>query len=511
MSPRAGSPAALHIPTTTTWRGSLRSGPFQPVISIPGDILIAGVFPVHRAGKESFTCGGFVDALEERRAEQAFLFALDTAKKRYSNLLPGVEVGGILLDSCSDLATSLHMLGRFESCELPSEELVLGPGGEEDPAFFFGPVQVIGYVLQDDFDRASVLRDTVRGLNKMATISSVHAMKDGVTSLESPQRLTVDAILNLFSEFDWSHAHILTSEGDEFMDMAEYFVDEAGYRGVCVVRYLQMIPGGSNVRRVAEILSDASSTFVPVILFLSRADAVTLFRDREMGGVARPWVISMIGDDWLSTVGVNIPWGALLIDVQGKVNDDFQVFLEQFSTFGQTALAPWWQDYLRIRVGCLTSYSDSPLATPPPEELCAENPLLTGPMYPSAPASRIIRSVDSLLHALDARYTARCPETHGICRNLSSDIVGGGLTLADASFMYEEGLVSFDQDGDMEVTLSIMSYQPGKLVMVSELGVVDGYVAVVTGCKTPSYFLTYVVVVAVVVLVLVLVVLVLVV
>ena len=85
------------------------------------------------------------------------------AKKRYSNLLPGVEVGGILLDSCSDLATSLHMLGRFESCELPSEELVLGPGGEEDPAFFFGPVQVIGYVLQDDFDRASVLRDTVRG------------------------------------------------------------------------------------------------------------------------------------------------------------------------------------------------------------------------------------------------------------------------------------------------------------------------------------------------------------
>ena len=38
----------------------------------------------------------------------------------------------------------------------------------------------------------------------------------------------------------------------------------------------------------------------------------------------------MIGDDWLSTVGVNIPWGALLVDVQGKVNDDFQVFLEQF-------------------------------------------------------------------------------------------------------------------------------------------------------------------------------------
>lgn len=404
-----------------------------------------------------------MDTLEERRAEQAFLFALASAKRRYSSLLPDVEVGGILLDSCSDLATSLHMLGRFESCDLNVE---LDDDREE--ASFFGPDQVIGYILQDDFDRASVLRDTVRGLNKMATISSTQGMNDGATSLESPQRLTVDAMLNLFTEFDWSHAHILTSEEEKFMDMAEYFVDEAGYRGVCVASYLQMIPGGSNVRRVAEILSDASSSFVPVILFLSRADAVTLFRDREMSGVARPWVISIIGDDWLSTVGINVPWGALLVDVQGKVNDDFQVFLEQFSTFGQTPLAPWWQDYLRIRVGCRTSYSDSPVATPPPEELCAENPLLTGPMYPSASASRVIRSVDSLLHALDARYTARCPETHGICRNLSSDIVGGRLTLADASFMYEEGLVSFDQNGDMELTLSIMSYQPGKLVMVSE-------------------------------------------
>ncbi|KAK7102954.1 hypothetical protein V1264_021104 [Littorina saxatilis] len=435
--------------------------PFKPVISIPGDILIAGMFPVHKPGKESFTCGELVNSEEERRAEQAFLFAVETAKKRYANLLPGVEVGGILLDSCSNLATSLHMLGQFESCEMGGELSLGGENGSQ-----IQPVQVVGYVLQDDFNTASVLRDTVRGLDKMASVSSLHGMNDGVTSLESPQRLAVDAMLDLFSEFQWSHAHILTSEAEKYMDMAEYFVDEAGYRGVCVSTYQQMIPGGRNVRRVAEILSDPASAFVPVILFLSRADAVTLFRDREVSGLTRPWVVSMIGDDWLSTVGINIPWGALLVDVQGKVNDDFQVFLEQFSTFTETPLPPWWRQYLQVRAGCQTSsYADSPLSAVPLEELCQENPLLTGPMYPSAPASRVIRSVDSVLHALDTRYKNRCTETNGICRELSKDIVGGKLNLADASFMYEEGLVSFERDGDMEVTLSIMSYQPGQLVM----------------------------------------------
>jgi hypothetical protein len=44
-----------------------------------------------------------------------------------------------------------------------------------------------------------------------------------------------------------------------------------------------------------------------------------------LGKEARPWIIVAVGDDWLSTVGINIPWGALLVDAQGKINDDFQV------------------------------------------------------------------------------------------------------------------------------------------------------------------------------------------
>ncbi|KAL8580042.1 hypothetical protein ACOMHN_065926 [Nucella lapillus] len=436
--------------------------PHHPFIIIPGDVFVAGIFPVHQAGWESFTCGNFVDSSEERYGEQAFLFAVDTARKRYSSLLPGVQIGGILLDSCSNLATALHHLGQFESCD---PTLHIEHGGEGNGSAFFSPAQVVGYVLQDEFHTAAVLRDTVKGLKKMATITSFQWMKKGRSSPASPESVTVEAMFGLFSKFSWVHAYILTSADAKYMNMAEYLVDEAGYRGVCVVRYLQLIPGASNVRRVVETLSDSQSTFVPVILFLSRADAVALFRDREVGVVTRPWVISMMGDDWLSTVGINIPWGALLLDVQGKFNDDFQVFLEQFSTSTHTPLSPWWSKYLQTRLGCRTSHTvDSP------GDLCDENPLLTGPMFPSAAASRVIKGVDSLLHAVDTRYKSRCLLTAGICGNLSRDIVGGGLSLSGSSFTYEEGVVSFDGQGDMEVTLSVFSYQPGQLVMAGTYG-----------------------------------------
>ncbi|XP_076448223.1 metabotropic glutamate receptor 2-like [Babylonia areolata] len=496
----ASTPTSLHSLKRSPAQGSSGSHQQQerssqrvhhPVITIPGDVLIAGIFPVHQAGRESFTCGDLVESLEERRVEEAFLFAVDTAKKRYAGLLPGVEIGGVLLDSCSNLGTALHHLGQFETCET-NMQFGVSAGDDDDDDHdhndpnppFFSPAQVVGYVLQDSFDTASVLKDTVDGLNKMAAVTSLRGMRTkkeegnlGQGFPDSPERVTVEAIFALFREFSWSHAAILTSGGEEFMNTAEYFLDEAGYRGVCVVRYLQLIPGASNVRRVAEILSEASSSssssssaaaaaFVPVLLFLSRDDAVALFRDREVGAVTRPWLVSMIGDDWLSTVGINIPLGALLLDVQGKINDDFQVFLEQFNTYTQVPLSPWWRDYLEIRMGCRTSHGEGG-RRPPSGELCRENPLLTGPMFPSAAASRVIRGVDSVLHALDARYKSRCPadSSRGICANLSRDITEGRLSLSGASFMYEEGMVSFDDHGDLEVSLSVVSYQPGQLVM----------------------------------------------
>ncbi|KAK7503667.1 hypothetical protein BaRGS_00005206, partial [Batillaria attramentaria] len=470
--------AAANGNTDPTSKSGLR-----PTIFIPGEILVAGVLPVRQSGPEPFQCGDLNDDSEEARAEQAFLFAVETARQRYSSLLPHVSVGGILLDSCSDLATVLHVLGEFQSCRLDVNKdtdflkdegysrdyrTQPHPPIERSQPLPPSPSLVVGYLIQDDFERAAVVRDTVRGLSKMVVVSAVPRMSEepesgGVVS-QYPTRLTVNAVLSIFTEFKWTQAYVVTSGEEEFVDMAEYLVDVVGSRGVCVVKFLQLLPGARNADSIASTLSHPDSASTPVVVFLPRADAVTLFRDRELSSMSRPWVISMIGDDWLSTVGVNIPWGALLIDVQGKVNDDFQVFLEQFSVLDEPTLAPWWRTYLQTRHQCQPgplqhTTSSSSL------RVCEENPLMSTPSTPSATASRVIRGVDAILHAVDARYKVTCRHADGICGDMSKDILQGRLSLADASFTYEEGRVSFTETGEMAITLSILSYQPGQLVM----------------------------------------------
>nr|KAG5711482.1 hypothetical protein BaRGS_025909 [Batillaria attramentaria] len=389
--------AAANGNTDPTSKSGLR-----PTIFIPGEILVAGVLPVRQSGPEPFQCGDLNDDSEEARAEQAFLFAVETARQRYSSLLPHVSVGGILLDSCSDLATVLHVLGEFQSCRLDVNKdtdflkdegysrdyrTQPHPPIERSQPLPPSPSLVVGYLIQDDFERAAVVRDTVRGLSKMVVVSAVPRMSEepesgGVVS-QYPTRLTVNAVLSIFTEFKWTQAYVVTSGEEEFVDMAEYLVDVVGSRGVCVVKFLQLLPGARNADSIASTLSHPDSASTPVVVFLPRADAVTLFRDRELSSMSRPWVISMIGDD------------------------------------------------------------------------CT----------PSATASRVIRGVDAILHAVDARYKVTCRHADGICGDMSKDILQGRLSLADASFTYEEGRVSFTETGEMAITLSILSYQPGQLVM----------------------------------------------
>lgn len=423
-----------------------------------------GLFPVSKPGPTPFQCGEVANNLDELRAEQAFLFAIDTFQSRYPHALENVNVGGLLLDSCSSLPSALHTLGELNTCGLEFAT-TLDETREAVPA----PALAVGYILQDPYETALVVKSTVAGMRRMAVVSSAPSMNDGLARTESPFRMSVDAILSIFRLLRWSQAFVVMSEDENLVSMAEYFNEQAGSLGLCVVKCQQMKTRAKNLRSVVAGLSQ-SSAFVPAVLFLSRADAVTLFRNNEISRVTRPWVISLVGDDWHSTVGVNFPWGALLIDVLGKVNDDFHVFLENFSTTTTTATqplpSPWWQAYLQKRFHCQPEGSSS--KTAPSQTLCGENPLHTAPMHPSPAASRIVRAVDSLLQAMDRRYKATCPGAQGFCRNMTSIVLEGGTRLAGVRFEYEGGIISFGDSDNMELSLVVMSYQPSELLLVNK-------------------------------------------
>lgn len=68
-------------------------------ISLEGDLVIGGLFPVHEKGSPAEECGKINEHRGIQRLE-AMLFALDEINKD-QRLLPGITLGAHILDTCS--------------------------------------------------------------------------------------------------------------------------------------------------------------------------------------------------------------------------------------------------------------------------------------------------------------------------------------------------------------------------------------------------------------------------
>ena len=66
----------------------------------PGDIMLGGLFPIHKQGEHGLTCGGIQDE-DGIQPLEALLFTLDEINAD-SLLLPNIKLGVIVLDTCDN-------------------------------------------------------------------------------------------------------------------------------------------------------------------------------------------------------------------------------------------------------------------------------------------------------------------------------------------------------------------------------------------------------------------------
>jgi hypothetical protein len=65
-----------------------------------GNVILGGLFPVHEYGSPREPCGAISEYRGVQRLE-AMLFAIEQINNQ-KNLLPGIELGALILDTCSD-------------------------------------------------------------------------------------------------------------------------------------------------------------------------------------------------------------------------------------------------------------------------------------------------------------------------------------------------------------------------------------------------------------------------
>ncbi|CAF0930826.1 unnamed protein product [Adineta ricciae] len=83
-----------------------------------GDVILGGLFPVHEYGNSRETCGAISEFRGIQRLE-AMLFAIEQINNDI-HLLPGITLGALILDTCSDDNYALEQSLRFVRSRLAS-------------------------------------------------------------------------------------------------------------------------------------------------------------------------------------------------------------------------------------------------------------------------------------------------------------------------------------------------------------------------------------------------------
>lgn len=96
--------------------GAVAEGPAKKVLTLEGDLVLGGLFPVHQKGGPAEECGPVNEHRGIQRLE-AMLFALDRIN-RDPRLLPGVRLGAHILDSCSKDTYALEQALDFVRASL---------------------------------------------------------------------------------------------------------------------------------------------------------------------------------------------------------------------------------------------------------------------------------------------------------------------------------------------------------------------------------------------------------
>nr|CAI5860294.1 unnamed protein product [Callosobruchus analis] len=140
----------------------------QPVaVSVPGDIILGGLFPVHTKGEKA-PCGKQIYHRGVQRLE-AMMFAIDSINKN-PNILPNVTLGVHILDTCSRdtyaLNQSLHsvslqvanLLGLFH---IPQ----ISPASTAKALSDRGRFKYFARTVPPDTFQSSALVDIVKSVN----------------------------------------------------------------------------------------------------------------------------------------------------------------------------------------------------------------------------------------------------------------------------------------------------------------------------------------------------------
>ncbi|XP_075569761.1 metabotropic glutamate receptor 2 isoform X1 [Pelecanus crispus] len=381
-------------------------------ISMDGDLVIGGLFPVHEKGAGSEDCGKINEHRGIQRLE-AMLFALDEINKDGS-ILPGVKLGAHILDTCSKDTYALEQSLDFVRASLTrvdGSEHICPDGSyavhDDVPTAITG---VIGGSYSDvSIQVANLLRLFQIPQISYASTSAKLSDKsryDYFARTVPPDFYQAKAMAEILRFFNWTYVSTVASEGDYGETGIEAFEQEARMRNICIATS-EKVGRSMNKKTydgVVRALLQKPNARV-VVLFTRSEDARELLAAAQRANMSFMWVAS---DGWGALESVvagseAVAEGAITIELAAYPIKEFAAYFRNLSPYNNSR-NPWFREFWEQKFKCSFHTQD-----------CSRYSLKTGKFEPESKITFVVNAVYAMAHSLHNMHQALCPNTTKLC------------------------------------------------------------------------------------------------
>ncbi|KAG7472470.1 hypothetical protein MATL_G00109040 [Megalops atlanticus] len=440
-------------------------------ITMEGDLVIGGLFPVHEKGEGTEDCGKINEQRGIQRLE-AMLLALDEINQD-QRVLPGLKLGAHILDTCSKDTYALEQSLEFVRASLTKvdETEYICPDGsygihDDIPLAISG---VIGGSYSDvSIQVANLLRLFQIPQISYASTSAKLSDKtryDYFARTVPPDFYQAKAMAEILRYFNWTYVSTVASEGDYGETGIDAFQQEARARQICIATSAKVSRSMSrwSYEAVIRSLQQKSNARV-VILFTRSEDARELLVAAARMNVTFVWVAS---DGWGAQESVVrgselVADGAFTIELASYPIREFSDYFTKLDPYNNTR-NPWFREFWEHRFQCSLR-----------EPACAHRSLRDGSFEQEPKIMFVVNAVYAMAHALHNMRQAVCPNTTKVCEAMKP---GNGKrfyrefilkTKFEAPFRPAdtENMVRFDSVGDSIGRYNIFHYhqEDGKYI-----------------------------------------------
>ncbi|XP_069101405.1 uncharacterized protein [Argopecten irradians] len=354
---------------------------------LKGDIYLGGFVPLHQSSVNGDRCGAM--SWEATQLTEAFLYAVDTVKSRHPllNLLPNINLGAFVLDSCGVSGSIDHIIEQTLGCPvmLPDDNTV-----EMD--------DILSFVEFNDnpFRKRSELTS-----EKPVISISQHGvgLRDFLFSDD------ISELLTLMNRMNWTYISVIISKQVD-IGSVQKSLQTFKQKGVCVSQVVVFDSTQSDMMNVTDAVFNLSRNTDAVLLLTIAEDS-----ERILDVAKNAYSMNVLLAPWsLPKKSVRDVPGMVIVQPKLKPDLMFDSHMINIEPMKHDR-NPWFGIYHGSHRHCHYHSGSESMLYP---EQCKDNITVEGQTN-SPLITRLIHTVDLQVKAIDKVYKEICPFQSGIC------------------------------------------------------------------------------------------------